>query len=464
MKKDTIKKPSKQELEALNKVVDFNKESNDSKKDVIYTPAKDENLENEKSKVDGSQTREQIKRDILAWKENQADYFVFNDPPDTTGLCNKSAWSFHERSISVLSAQGGTGKSYFLLALAMCFSAGVSYSEFEPKRPYKVLCLFGEDPIEIVHFRYRNIFKEFGLEEHRSLINENLNVKSINDMRLAKYDQKNRIENLENTNLIREVLEAERAKGKSYDIIILDPLTRFYGLCENDNDDCVFFYDVVLGSIMKEYNVSFILAHHLSKAGLNETNSSNITPRGAGGFRENARYTLAMRGLTNKEIQRFGIKEEQAIFYTALQPNKANYTKKSERIAYFRCNPNGVLVPTDFDTDYLAKVKEEVFSIICEYYDQDYIEYNGIREPIPTPRENLAKNVLLRNNNPKFEKLVNLIQKRINEKTNFTGFQNNLDPILDDLVCDGKISIVTVNKTGKKEIIPSNFSNRSLGF
>ena len=152
-------------------------------------------------------------RQKLTWQDNQVSEFLRNTPPDMTGLCKGSGWTFPQGETSLLIAQGGTGKSYLLLGLMLAFAAGIKYGDFDPKKKFKVLGLFGEDCQTILHTRIRNIITALRLKNEQFIkdLDKNFNALSVINMRLVEFGGHQNPAFTENYNLLRDFLAKEKA-------------------------------------------------------------------------------------------------------------------------------------------------------------------------------------------------------------------------------------------------------------
>jgi len=383
---NTKKKPSKQELEALNKVVDFNKESNDSKKDVIYTPAKDENLETEFSIEKIKARIRENNKNSLVWVDNQFSGFLDTEPPKDNGLCitENGGLDIPRRETVVITAPGGTGKSYFAFELALGLSSGLEIFNYTPKRPYKILYLFGEDPLSVIHQRAQNIsiaYPKFKDADKLYQINKNLNVIPVRNMPLSTL--KNGIQDIaltESWELVKEALAREKAKNSPIDILILDPLARFYGLRENSNEDATFFLNETLGYFQHElgFGITTIVIAHVAKGdqkqkGLDDL--ENVTARGAKSFIDSCRYHITLAKPTlefvEKEGKKYGLTKENYKKYVMMKPIKVNFGKDDLPLVFLKKNSNGVLLMKDPKAETNLDAEELIYNWIYSYYNDD---------------------------------------------------------------------------------------------
>ena len=411
-------------------------------------------------------------RQKLTWVDNQVSKFLNTNPPDITGLCDGSGWTFPQGETSLLIAQGGTGKSYLLLGLMLAFATGIEYCGFKPKRKYKVLGLFGEDSEAVLHNRITNIITALGLKNEQFIkeLDKNFNALSVIDMRLVEFGDHQNPLYTENYSLLRDFLAKEKAKGEPIEVLVLDPLIRFYGLNENENGHASYFFSL-LGLNNKEFNLSTIVSHHVPKAAskgftaLSISDIEQISPRGAGAFLDNCRYTLAMMKVNRKEAKTYGIREEDYKNYVAIKPIKNNYTGEIASPSFLRKSFQGVLMASNPQKDLNLIIEDELLSCLVDYYKNDSIavttetprgkvKTDSVELPPKDERPNLCLKDLKQNANPseKIRKVVDIIHKRL-KNAGIKNIQNEIGLRLTALETRGQIIKSRGLERNKIEII-----------
>ena len=412
-------------------------------------------------------------RQKLTWQDNQVSEFLRNTPPDMTGLCKGSGWTFPQGETSLLIAQGGTGKSYLLLGLMLAFAAGIKYGDFDPKKKFKVLGLFGEDCQTILHTRIRNIITALRLKNEQFIkdLDKNFNALSVINMRLVEFGGHQNPAFTENYNLLRDFLAKEKAKAEPIEVLILDPLIRFYGLNENDNQQAAFFVDTVIGSLQKEFGVTVILAHHVPKAAskgftaLTISDIDQISPRGASAFLDNCRYALAMMKVSRKEAKTYGIMEDDYKNYVAIKPIKNNYTGEIASPSFLRRFNQGVLIASNPQQDLNVIIEDELLSCFVDYYTKDSIEVTtesktgkikteSVELPPKEERPNLSLRDLKQNDNKNetVRKVVDIIHQRLRQK-GIKNLQKEIGLRVVSLEEDKKITVLRSCGKSKTEIL-----------
>jgi replicative DNA helicase len=179
-------------------------------------------------------------------------------------------------TITIISAQGGTGKTWIVIQIALRFILE------NPK--LKVFLWLSEDLESIVKHRMNSV---------------------CSDILDTKLDD--RFKNITTTDTAPQPL-LERDKGvykmsyrfeqlkvelKDYDLIVLDPLLAFYGGEENDNSQARLFMQPFM-NWCKETNKSVVFLHHSNKG-------DNSSTRGAGAFVDASRVCYEVNKVYQKD-------------------------------------------------------------------------------------------------------------------------------------------------------------------
>lgn len=162
------------------------------------------------------------------------------------------------RTVSLVTAPGGTGKSWFVLQLAIR-----AIKEGKIKKSFLWL---SEDPKEISKNRFNKVFDKVLKEEDIS-IKSKIDISDSPTIQFL-YDDQRKVE-------VSPLLAHFKVKLQDYDLIILDPLIAFYGTDENNNSSARRFMQLFTEWANKE-NKTIIFIHHSTK---NSTQS-----RGASAF------------------------------------------------------------------------------------------------------------------------------------------------------------------------------------
>lgn len=163
-----------------------------------------------------------------------------------------------KRTVSLVTAPGGTGKSWFIMQLAI--------RAIMEQKIDKVFLWLSEDPKEISKNRFKKIMEKI-IGESYEAVEEKIAISDSPTLQFL-YEEQRGI-------AISPLLPHFKAKMEPYDLIILDPLIAFYGADENNNSQARRFMQLFTDWANKE-NKTIIFIHHSTK---NTTQS-----RGASAF------------------------------------------------------------------------------------------------------------------------------------------------------------------------------------
>lgn len=254
----------------------------------------------------------------LVWPDVSVSRFLKEKPPDQEflfdGLILKGlvyGWF----------ATGGTGKSFLLLQLCVCLATGKTFGPFNPSRKFKVLYIGAEDPESELWRRVHLIASNTNLLRSEDLGNNLAVYSAVGKIGpLLQLDGKNN----PTTTLQYKWLKDSIKSLDGLEILILDPMSRFYGLNENDNAHGTAWIQA-LEKLIQEHNISIWFAHHEPKAASQNKNLRDSTGRGAGSIRDGCRGSISLREMTETDGQKFDVDPRNHI---ELDISKANYTAK----------------------------------------------------------------------------------------------------------------------------------------
>lgn len=160
--------------------------------------------------------------------------------------------------VTLLTGDGGTGKSLLALQLAVSVATGTSWLGLNIDRPGKVLFLSAEDDDDELHRRLESIC-------HGDLSDlQNLMVRSVvdTDPLLATFDKHNRIAM---TTLYKSVVDAVKTQRPK--LLILDTLANLHSGDENNKAHAMQFVNK-LKAIATVYDCAVLLLAHPSQSGM----------------------------------------------------------------------------------------------------------------------------------------------------------------------------------------------------
>lgn len=220
---------------------------------------------------------------------------------------------FLSGTVGALVAPGGAGKSTFILEAAAALAAGVAGGDvlglgiqsFGP-----VLYLAAEDPPAAIWHRLHALGRHFG-PDVREAVAERLTIESL----LGEMPD------LMNAGWQQAIIEG--AQGKR--LVILDTLTRFHTLDENDNG-AMGGLVAVMEHIAKRADTTLLYLHHSSKAmAIAGRTDEQQSARGASALIDNARWCGYVSGMTKDEAKGYGIDDDERGFYCKFGISKQNY-------------------------------------------------------------------------------------------------------------------------------------------
>src|SRR3990172_2489580 len=252
-----------------------------------------------------------------------------------------------------LFAQGGVGKTYFLICLIIAAALGRPlFRSFRPLKPLRVLAFLGEDPDVEIHRRVKSILREFGDDIDHELLSQNLRIYCGKGAPLMKLEDGNPV--------ATEAFNALKAEVESFqpDIVIIDPKAMFYGLDENSNDHNVQW--VITLRELTTWGASVLFSHHVTKSlsGTLELNAS----RGGGGLVDNSRFAANMRQLTDEDAKKYDLDEPWR--YVEFRVTKNSYIPKLPGSIFFRFTEGGALEEVDLKATRTFTIIEELTSAL----------------------------------------------------------------------------------------------------
>jgi KaiC/GvpD/RAD55 family RecA-like ATPase len=159
-----------------------------------------------------------------------------------------------EGESALIYAAPGVGKSMFALSLALAVAGGGKYLDWEAPRPYRVLFVDGEMPMDTIKERTELLLKALpGIDQE--LIRQNLHV-------FARQFQDASV-TFPNLATTEGQVELER-QAVGYDLVILDNLSTLANV-EDENASKAFQPIVGFLMRMKQLGQACILIHHSGK-------------------------------------------------------------------------------------------------------------------------------------------------------------------------------------------------------
>jgi hypothetical protein len=140
---------------------------------------------------------------------------------------------------------------------------------------------------------------------------------------------------------------------KPIDVLILDPMSRLYGLRENENNDATFWVHS-LESLALEFDLTVMFAHHIAKAE-RDTEPGKISGRGASALRDGCRFIAGLAEMDDKTAKYYG---ENPRDFLVFDIGKSNYAPGLKNRIFLRRSNQGVLEPVNLSANRLIKIAD----------------------------------------------------------------------------------------------------------
>lgn len=210
-------------------------------------------------------------------------------PPEPTNW-RLDGW-LPERTVTLLSANGGVGKSNLSLQLGISLVAGQQFLGLETK-PSRVLVISGEDEARTVHFRVANICKDQGVE-----------MSQLKDLSVYDLTQQDCVMWRDGHATERMQWLADKTVKHHADVVIIDNASDVF--IDNENDrSAVRGFMRCLNMIASTTGCAVLLLAHVDKASVRAGAGldSNSTFSGSTAWNNSARSRWAMVRTTDREI------------------------------------------------------------------------------------------------------------------------------------------------------------------
>jgi RecA-family ATPase len=277
---------------------------------------------------------------LAAWR---VDRFVDHKPAPVRWLLDEV---LPLQKVAILVSPGGTGKTYFSLDLAIAIATGgpVAGGLWQASAPGGVLALYAEEDRDELHRRLYNtveaVATDLGREAPLDIqqVKNNLFIGSVtgktnlltavvdNQVFLTKY-----VETLiETAKLIPDLK-----------LIILDPVSRFRGGDENNNEYATRFIEA-LEHIAQATGAAVLMVHHTNKGAVRGTDNTQAVSRGASALTDGSRWQAQLRVMSVNDAEEYGIPVDERRSYVQVSVPKNNYAPPIED-RWLHRESNGIL-------------------------------------------------------------------------------------------------------------------------
>ncbi len=258
--------------------------------------------------------------------------------------------------VGVLSATGGTGKSFFLLSLAMVAASGKNFGPIHAPKPLNTLVVCAEDSQDELVRRTWDICGGVFPEKFHAL---------------SIYGEMGPLLKLEGgAPVLGEAyhwLDATIAKHHGLELLVLDPMSRLFGLDENNNAHATAFIQALESLVKKHGDMTIIFSNHTSKDRSGQI-SQNMS-RGASALVDGCRWQAGLVRMDKKTADYYEIDKPRQ--YVIFDTPKNNYAAEMPSQLFFRRTDTGVLVFCNLKED-SDKAKDDC---VCEMIKADSIQH-----------------------------------------------------------------------------------------
>ncbi len=237
--------------------------------------------------------------------------------------------------VGAIVAVGGTGKSYLVVTLSLALATGQDLGPLKPSKKFKVLYLAGEDPLEELHKRIFHTAQAFFGTNLPQELAENFYARSVVGEvgPLLKSDRQGNLTHSQDYNWLDTTL----SNLSDVEVLIIDPLSKFFGLDENNNSHCAWWI-ASLEALARKHNLTILFTHHESKARTGDM--TQTSSRGGSALTDGCRWVVNLRNISSTMANKFGINQKD---YIEFDITKNNYSPKLITSIYFQRNSQGVL-------------------------------------------------------------------------------------------------------------------------
>lgn len=225
------------------------------------------------------------------------------------------------RNVTLLSGDGGTGKTLLAMQLSIATTTATGWLGFDILDPGPVLYLSAEDDRDEVHIRLHGICEAEGL---RLADLDRLAFLHCagRDVVLAT-EEKGRVRLTENFGRLRKACEKVRPK-----LLVLDPAANLFAVNENSRPSALACINS-LRSLALDFDMAVLLLTHPSLSGLNSGSGMS----GSTGWNNAVRSRLYFTFKRSSNGKNGDDEEESDPDARYLTPKKANYTKLGDAIS-----------------------------------------------------------------------------------------------------------------------------------
>jgi RecA-family ATPase len=244
---------------------------------------------------------------------------------------------------AMLVGPGGASKTMFALQVGIAIATGsdlFDWGDWCVENPGQVMLITAEDDRDEIHTRLHAVLDHFlywmrddGGFLQRLESNLFIATTVAQDNLLVKAGER--------TGYEETILE--RAKKHNLKLLILDPLSRFYGGDFNDNAQAVRFVEV-LEYLASALNCMILVTHHTSKfAAQSDQQSAQHAALGGTMLTNSVRLQMNIGPMTTTQAEQCKIPESERLNWLNFGTSKTNYSSPKTGLWLYRDPRSGVL-------------------------------------------------------------------------------------------------------------------------
>lgn len=287
-----------------------------------------------------------------------------------------------EGVVGIMNAQGGVGKSYLAVLIAILVAGGKSTAPFKVNTARKVLVINVEDSEEDIQRRLHAINQVYELTpEEKELVKRNLLILPGRGKigPLMSLDAANPVRSKHATWLLSSL------RNTNPGLVILDTKSRLFGLDENNNSHAAAWLSIFEEYIVEKPGCSFLILHHNNKMGSESTEQGGS--RGASALIDNCRFNLVLKPMTQKEAEKYDVDPRD---YFSLHNAKNNYSRKFEPV-WFQKATGGVPIMADLKSHMLSAALDLLIELLIKDHGGEINQRFLIQRPEGTAIRQILK-------------------------------------------------------------------------
>ena len=279
---------------------------------------------------------------------------LFSPPPMAEYILNIFGRPLIKKGIvfAIIGA-GGSGKSFLTKKLLTIMASGEHWGPFSVPKKLNVLYLSGEDDLADIDRRLWDI-------QPNGKFSDGLHVASVVGQvgAFMEFGANGNPQVSKWRNWLLKTIQAH----PGLDVLVIDPLSKFYGLSENSNENANAFI-AMLQTLCVEIGtgLNICYVHHANKASMTEAGISKATSRGASAFRDGVRFEMTLKDIDQADAKRYSI-DGNTRSYFKMDITKTNFAGEISDPIFFKKNPEtGVPEFVDLKKDRLVEVSESFY-------------------------------------------------------------------------------------------------------